>query len=328
MSAALCMNGVCERLEAVGMRFIVTELLRGWRRASSRVSMRLRSSEKRMLGWRMAFDELARVRGLSDEELLVGLAGLLGTGRRLMAGVIAHLGEVEERRLDLIAGYGSMFAYCTSRLRMSEDEACRRIEVARLARRFPLLFERLASGRISLSVAALLKSCLTNENLEGLVDAVSDKTVQQAREVLVGWFPKPDVAPSIRKLPERRVRGASASAGDDAGHDARSDAIRAVNHAAIQGGAAAGKMVAGCTEALPARQTCAQREHVAAASLAVVQGSSATSTPVGSQPGGEAAPRLEKDGSTPVPWFRPSAVPRSVEPLSPGRYKMQLTVSS
>src|SRR5262245_45752259 len=96
------------------------------------------------------------VRGLSEGELLAGLSGLLSANRRSVALVLAHLAEVEERRLHLIGGYASLFAYCTVRLGMSEDEAYRRIRVARLARRFPSVLEQLASGQISLSVAALL----------------------------------------------------------------------------------------------------------------------------------------------------------------------------
>src|SRR5262245_46177406 len=98
--------------------------------------------------------EVAHVQTLSDEALLASLSGTLGSSRRLTALVIVHLGEVEERRLHWVAGYSSMFMYCTGRLGMSEDEACRRIDVARLARRFPILFERLANGSLSLSVAA------------------------------------------------------------------------------------------------------------------------------------------------------------------------------
>ena len=70
------------------------------------------------------------MRGLSDEELLAGLRGVLGSSRRLAALVVAHLGEVEERRLHWLAGHGSLFAYCKDGLGMSEDEAYRRISVA------------------------------------------------------------------------------------------------------------------------------------------------------------------------------------------------------
>jgi hypothetical protein len=167
----------------------------------------------------------------SDRELLEGLKIRVGNGRQLLAEVLAHLGELEERRLHLEAGYSSMFAYCVSRLRMSEDEACRRIDVARLARRYPALFPHLSTGQISLSAAALLKPYLSNERVLGeravtecvspdgallehamggvdlLITAVSGKSVQQAREALAALFPRPDVEASIRKLPDRARAG-------------------------------------------------------------------------------------------------------------------------
>ena len=101
---------------------------------------------------------------LSDRQLLDGLGAVLGSGRRLTAELVAHLGEVEDRRLHLEAACSSMFSYCVNRLGLSEDEACRRIEVARLARRHPAMFPLLASGQLSLSVAALLKPHLSAEN--------------------------------------------------------------------------------------------------------------------------------------------------------------------
>jgi hypothetical protein len=98
-----------------------------------------------------------------------------------------------------------MFDYCVKRLGLSEDEACRRIDVARLARRCPALFPRLATGDISLTVAAALKPYLADDNQTEVLAAVAGKTVQQAREALAQLFPRPDVAPTVRKLPERRA---------------------------------------------------------------------------------------------------------------------------
>lgn len=120
--------------------------------------------------------QVMQLRGLSNEALQASLGALVGTGRELTANVIAHLGEVEERRLHLLEGSRSMFDYCTVRLRMSEDEACRRIEVARLAVRFPMLLERLASGALSLSVAALLKNYLTEANHGSVSDFACNLT--------------------------------------------------------------------------------------------------------------------------------------------------------
>lgn len=152
----------------------------------------------------MVDDRFWELRHLSDRELLASLHGALRTQRRSLAEVVAHLAEVEERRLHLQAACGSLFSYCVQRLGMSEDEACRRIELARLARRFPALFGELAGGGISLSVALLLKPVLSMENHAELIASVRGASLQRARELLAARFPKPDVPAQIRKLPERK----------------------------------------------------------------------------------------------------------------------------
>ena len=144
--------------------------------------------------------------GLSDDAVLGGLQEIVGSGRRVLAALLAHLGEVEDRRLHLAGGHGSMFAYCVSRLCLSEDEAYRRIEVARLARRFPALFPLLANGRISLTVAGLLKAHISAANVDELTQLVCGASVQRARELLAARFPQPDVPATIRKLPAPRMQ--------------------------------------------------------------------------------------------------------------------------
>jgi 5-methylcytosine-specific restriction endonuclease McrA len=154
---------------------------------------------------------------VSDEQLLEGLSSLVRRGRHLTAQIVAHLAEVEHRRLHLKGGYSSLFVYCRSVHGMSEDEACRRIEVARLACRFPRIFELLASGALSLSVAALLKEHLTPHNQDELLAAVSHKSVYNAREVLAAHCPQPDAPSKIRKLPDTTHRPTTApSAADSA----------------------------------------------------------------------------------------------------------------
>ena len=51
-----------------------------------------------------------QLNGSSNEALLGALSALVGSSRRLLAELVAHLAEVEERRLHLDSGYGSMFA--------------------------------------------------------------------------------------------------------------------------------------------------------------------------------------------------------------------------
>src|SRR5258708_10846483 len=93
---------------------------------------------------------------LSDPELIRSLATLLAQERTATAAVLAHIAEVDARRLYVPAGYPSMYAYCVEELRLSEDAAFRRIRAARAARRFPSLLELVAEGPLHPAPGSLL----------------------------------------------------------------------------------------------------------------------------------------------------------------------------
>ena len=88
---------------------------------------------------------------LSDDELLRRLAGLLGVSRRAEADLVAHIGEVDIRRLYAREASPSMFAYCIEVLHLSEAEAYLRITAARAAREHPVILDMMADGRLHLS---------------------------------------------------------------------------------------------------------------------------------------------------------------------------------
>ncbi len=85
----------------------------------------------------------AILQSLSDDELLRHLTELVSRVRRVEADLVAHIGEVDERRLYAREACSSMFAYATEVLHLSEAEAYLRIAVARAARKFPTLLLRL-----------------------------------------------------------------------------------------------------------------------------------------------------------------------------------------
>jgi hypothetical protein len=142
---------------------------------------------------------------LPDAELLAELHTLVASERELTARIVAHLGEVEERRLHLLAGYSSMFDFCVRRLRLSESAAYRRIVAARLARKFPVIYERLASGAVHLSALALLRDRLTNDNHLELLEVVSGKRKREVEGLLAAHYPAADVPSRIHKLPEKKA---------------------------------------------------------------------------------------------------------------------------
>src|SRR3970040_1359697 len=88
---------------------------------------------------------------LADPTLLRALAALVAKDRATTAALLAHLAEVDARRLYLPAAYPSMYAYCVHALGLSEDAAFKRIHAARTARRFPALDQ----GRLHLSAVIL-----------------------------------------------------------------------------------------------------------------------------------------------------------------------------
>jgi hypothetical protein len=67
------------------------------------------------------------LRSLTDTELLGRLTDLVRQTRRVESELIAHMGEVDARRLYLREAAASMFVYATRVLHLSEAEAYLRI---------------------------------------------------------------------------------------------------------------------------------------------------------------------------------------------------------
>ncbi len=147
--------------------------------------------------------------GVSDRELQSSLGALLESGARTEARIVAHLAEVEERRLHLRAGSSSMFDYCTKRLELSENEAFHRIAASRAARQFPIVFTLLERREVHLTAICLLREHLTRENHAELLAEAAHKTKRQIQELIARRFPTPDAESRIRKLPERQARVAN-----------------------------------------------------------------------------------------------------------------------
>jgi 5-methylcytosine-specific restriction endonuclease McrA len=138
-----------------------------------------------------------------DDDLISGLADIAGQARRVEADLVAHIAEVDFRRLYARYACPSMFVYATRVLHLAEGEAFRRIRVARASRRHPLLLEMLADGRLHVSGIALLVPILTTENCDRLVSLAIHKTKREIEKLVAEVCPRPDVPSVMRKLPER-----------------------------------------------------------------------------------------------------------------------------
>ena len=144
---------------------------------------------------------------LSDETLLRGLAALVSQDRATTAALLAHIAEVDERRLYLPAGYDSMFSYCVGELHLSEEAAFKRIHAARTARRFPAIFVAVAEGRLHLSAVVMLAPHLTEGNADELLAAATHQTKSGIERLLAERFPRPEAFAWVTPNPPASLPG-------------------------------------------------------------------------------------------------------------------------
>src|SRR5215813_13417833 len=119
------------------------------------------------------------VASLTDAELLAGTRRLVGRSNQLLAELLAHLGEVESRGIHRTRACSSLYTYCIYELRFSEDEAFRRVAAARLVRRFPALFDAIASGELHLTGLLMLGPHLNEGNLVEVLARAKHRTKRE-----------------------------------------------------------------------------------------------------------------------------------------------------
>ena len=140
---------------------------------------------------------------LTDQALLDQFGNLVQQGHHRTASLLRHIDAIDHRQLWAKYGHPSMFDFCVSRYHMSESTAGKRIGAARTARRFPVVFEMVARGEIHLSGIHRLKAHLTPENHMRVLAQATHKTIRQIEGLVAQLVPRPDVPPTLRRLPAR-----------------------------------------------------------------------------------------------------------------------------
>ena len=130
---------------------------------------------------------------LSDQALLADLAVLVTVDRQTTAALLAHIAEVDARKLYLPAACSSMQVYCVQVLHLAEEVAYKRIRAARAARRFPQIFDAIAEGRLHVTGVVLLAPHLTDDNADELLTAAGHKSKTEIEVLLAHRCPRPDV---------------------------------------------------------------------------------------------------------------------------------------
>jgi 5-methylcytosine-specific restriction endonuclease McrA len=138
---------------------------------------------------------------LSDRDLLSVLDGADCRDRSTTADLLAYLAEVDRRRLYVPAGYPSMFNWCVETRHYSEDVASKRIRAIRAVRRFPVILDMIADGRLHLSAVALLARRLTHENAEELLTTSVRRSKRWIERMLAERFPEADAPTLVQSIP-------------------------------------------------------------------------------------------------------------------------------
>ena len=247
----------------------------------------------------LAMRETSNLTSVSDEELLRSLSDVLKQSRRVEADLVAHIAEVDGRRLYAREAAPSMHAYCIDVLHLSEPETALRIHVARASRAHPVLLEMLRDGRIHLSGIALLVPHLTAQSRRGLLKRATHKTRRQIEEIVAELRPRPDVPAAMRKLPAPRSEGTRRGApqvppgpATETTANGRLDEVEPANSL-------------NC-EALAREHRLNDVEQVNSLNSSALEHAGLP---------GDARPALEK------------RAPATVEPLAPARYQVKFTAS-
>lgn len=140
---------------------------------------------------------------VSDDDVVTRLSELVGIERCVLADVLAHIAEVDVRKIYLAYGCSSMYGYCTRVLGMPESGAYRRICAARLARRWPRVFADVAAGQLSLSGLNVLAPHVGDD--DALLRAARGKSTRAIKQMVASVHPSEDVPDSVTPISDDRV---------------------------------------------------------------------------------------------------------------------------
>jgi len=138
---------------------------------------------------------------MTDQEVLQAMYACTGNERKSQVRWLKQLAEVERKRLFALAGYPSLWAFVHRGLNYSEGSVGKRIQVMRLAEKFPLAYELLEKSEVSMGVLSRLSPHVNEKNHQALLHQVKGKSVAEAEILVASLNPKPEVRDSLRKSP-------------------------------------------------------------------------------------------------------------------------------
>src|SRR3990170_1831091 len=145
-------------------------------------------------------DSLSSLAEVPSDALTVRLYEIRKEERALLVEFLAHLAELDRRRVVLALGYPSLFSFCTDYLGLTKSSAFRRTTACRLVGRFPVIAEYLADGRLCLTTLCELRDVLAEERLDEILDRAAGRTEDQVKELVCALRPRPAPPEVFRPL--------------------------------------------------------------------------------------------------------------------------------
>ncbi len=131
---------------------------------------------------------------LTDDELLTRVEKSAKCERLASARLIQDLAEVDRRLLYAKYGFDSLFRFCVKKLKMSDAQAGRRVNAARLLQVIPRIKGQIETGEVTITVASQLQSyCrreqragnhLSNKRKEEILEQVKSKSTRDVEKIL------------------------------------------------------------------------------------------------------------------------------------------------
>jgi hypothetical protein len=115
------------------------------------------------------------LRKLSNETLDANLKSLVQQERELTSEILAHIAEVDRRKLYLKMSFRSLFDYLSEHLGYSNGNAQRHLDAARLLNDVPDLNQRLESGKLNQSHVTLVQKAIRQKKKETRVSISKDE---------------------------------------------------------------------------------------------------------------------------------------------------------
>lgn len=104
---------------------------------------------------------------LPDLEVLSRLERLVKSERKIMHLILWHVLEVDTRKLFLLRGYNSLYAYLNQHLGYSESSAYERMQAARVLKIVPEVSEKLEDGSLNLTQLVKVEKSIKQEKKLG-----------------------------------------------------------------------------------------------------------------------------------------------------------------